>query len=101
MTPRVAEGEGRTVGPSGSSGPDPRHQEHRMSQPNPFTSTFSVTGMTSGGCVTSVTEGVCAIPGVVDVGLVLETGALTIDSSEPMDAATVRAAVEGAGYALA
>lgn len=65
------------------------------------TSTYTVTGMTCGHCVASVTEEVQEIAGVKDVQVVLETGALTVTSAQPLDDATVRAAVEEAGYALA
>jgi copper chaperone len=64
------------------------------------TSTYTVTGMTCGHCVASVTEEVQEIPGVQDVEVVLETGALTITSAALVDAATVKAAVEEAGYQL-
>ena len=63
--------------------------------------TFTVTGMTCGHCVSSVTEEVQEIPGVSDVKVVLETGALTVTSDQPVDAAAVQAAVEEAGYQLA
>jgi copper chaperone CopZ len=65
------------------------------------TNTFTVTGMTCGHCVSSVTEEVQEIPGVENVDVVLETGALTITSTEPIDETAVRAAVEEAGYQLA
>ena len=61
------------------------------------TSTYTVTGMTCGHCVASVTEEVQEVPGVGSVDVVLETGAVTITSAEP----AVRAAVEAAGYQLA
>lgn len=64
------------------------------------TSTYTVTGMTCGHCVSSVTEEVQEIPGVENVDVVLETGAVTITSAEPIDEAAVRAAVEEAGYQL-
>ena len=64
------------------------------------TSTYTVTGMTCGHCVSSVTEEVQEIPGVENVDVVLETGAVTITSAEPIDGAAVRAAVEEAGYQL-
>ena len=64
-------------------------------------STYTVTGMTCGHCVSSVTEEVQEIPGVENVDVVLETGAVTITSAEPIDEAAVRAAVEEAGYQLA
>lgn len=62
--------------------------------------TYTVTGMTCGHCVSSVTEEVQEVPGVEAVDVVLETGALTVTSAEPVDAAAVRAAVEEAGYQL-
>jgi copper chaperone len=65
------------------------------------TSSYTVTGMTCGHCVASVTEEVQEIPGVEDVDVVLETGALTVTSAAPLDAAAVKAAVEEAGYQLA
>ncbi|GAW49743.1 MULTISPECIES: heavy-metal-associated domain-containing protein [unclassified Nocardioides] len=65
------------------------------------TSTYTATGMTSGHCVSSVTEEVQEIPGVESVDVVLETGAVSITSAEPIDAAAVRSAVEEAGYQVA
>jgi copper chaperone len=63
--------------------------------------TYTVTGMTCGHCVTSVTEEITAIHGVTDVAVDLPTGAVTVTSNEPVDEARVRAAVEEAGYQLA
>jgi len=63
--------------------------------------TYTVTGMTCGHCVASVTEEVEEIPGVEKVDVVLETGSLTVTSAEPVDDAAVKAAVEDAGYQLA
>jgi copper chaperone len=65
------------------------------------TRTFTVTGMTCGHCVASVTEEVQEVDGVESVDVALETGALTVTSSQPVDAAAVQAAVEEAGYQLA
>ena len=65
------------------------------------TRTYTVTGMTCGHCVASVTEEVREIPGVQAVDVVLETGALTLTSGEDIDDDAVRAAVEEAGYQLA
>ena len=65
------------------------------------TQTYTVTGMTCGHCVSSVTEEVQEISGVEKVDVVLETGSLTITSDEPVDDAVVRTAVEEAGYQLA
>ena len=62
---------------------------------------YTVTGMTCGHCVSSVTEEVSELPGVTDVQVELETGRLTVTAAEPLGADAVRAAVEEAGYALA
>lgn len=64
-------------------------------------SSYTVTGMTCEHCVASVTEEVQEIPGVEQVEVVLETGALTIASTEPVADGEVKAAVETAGYQLA
>jgi copper chaperone len=65
------------------------------------TQTYTVTGMTCGHCVASVTEEVGELDGVESVDVVLDTGAVTVTSSQPVDDAAVRAAVEEAGYQLA
>jgi copper chaperone len=65
------------------------------------TQSYTVTGMTCGHCVMSVTEEVQEIPGVKNVDVVLETGSLTVTSSGPVDDAAVKTAVEDAGYQLA
>jgi copper chaperone CopZ len=64
-------------------------------------STYTVTGMTCGHCVASVTEEISEIDGVTDVAVDLPTGAVTVTSTKPLDGADVRAAVEEAGYQLA
>ena len=64
------------------------------------TRTYSVTGMTCAHCVSSVTEEVNELPGVETVDVALDTGTLTITSSQPLDDDAVRAAVEEAGYQL-
>lgn len=65
------------------------------------TSTYTVTGMTCGHCVASVTEEISELEGVENVDVTLESGQVTVTSSQPLDPASVRAAVEEAGYALA
>ena len=68
------------------------------------TTTYPVTGMTCGHCVTSVTEEVSALPGVpgVDIDLVPGgTSQVTVTSQEPLDRTAVAAAVDEAGYQLA
>ena len=64
------------------------------------TQSFTVTGMTCGHCVASVTEEVSEVPGVDHVDVVLESGALTVTSAAPVDVVAVRAAVVEAGYHL-
>jgi len=63
--------------------------------------TYTVTGMTCEHCVASVSEEVQEISGVEEVQVVLETGSLTITSSECIADADVQTAVESAGYQLA
>ncbi len=63
--------------------------------------TYTVTGMTCGHCVSSVTEEVQEVPGVEDVDVVLETRALTVTSSQSLDDDAIKTAVEEAGYQLA
>lgn len=63
-------------------------------------STFVVKGMTCGHCVNHVTEEVSKIPGVTSVDVTLETGAVTIESNNEIDASAVEAAVVEAGYEL-
>lgn len=62
------------------------------------TATYTVTGMTCGHCVASVTEEVSEVAGVTDVQVDLPTGAVTVTSEQPVDDAAVRAAVAEAGY---
>ncbi|WP_029430046.1 heavy-metal-associated domain-containing protein [Blastococcus sp. URHD0036] len=65
------------------------------------TSTYTVTGMTCGHCVSAVSEEVGALPGVTEVHVDLPTGAVTVTSETRLDDAAVAAAVEEAGYELA
>ena len=65
------------------------------------TQTFTVTGMTCGHCVASVTEEISEIPGVESVDVVLDSGAVTVTSSQPLEQQAVKVAVEAAGYQLA
>ena len=47
------------------------------------TTTWSVTGMTCGHCVASVTEEIGELDGVQDVAVVLDTGTVTVTSTQP------------------
>ena len=59
---------------------------------------FQVTGMTCGHCEMSVREEVGEVPGVTGVEVSHETGLLTVSSTQGVDDAAVRAAVDEAGY---
>ncbi|MEU0521005.1 cation transporter [Streptosporangium sp. NPDC006007] len=62
-------------------------------------STYTVTGMTCGHCVSSVTEEVGAVPGVTGVEVDLESGRVTV-SADLSDDAAIRAAIKEAGYTV-
>ena len=64
------------------------------------TATYTVKGMTCGHCVSAVSTEVGALPGVTGVEVDLSTGAVTVTSEHPLDAGSVRAAVDEAGYEL-
>lgn len=64
------------------------------------TKTYTVTGMTCGHCVNSVSSEVARIPGVNDVQVDLTSGTVTVTSDQPVEDAAVRAAVDEAGYQL-
>ena len=64
------------------------------------TTTYTVTGMTCGHCVSAVSEELGRLGGVSDVRVDLPTGAVTVTSAHPLDAEAVRAAVDEAGYAV-
>ena len=65
------------------------------------TTTYTVTGMTCSHCAASVSEEIREIPGVTDVDVTVDTGAVQVTSDQPLDESAVQAAVEEAGYALA
>ena len=67
---------------------------------NLTTAVYTVSGMTCGHCVKSVTEEVGALDGVQNVNVVLETGRVTVTSAAPLTVAAVEAAVDEAGYSL-
>ncbi|SDN71076.1 heavy-metal-associated domain-containing protein [Lentzea jiangxiensis] len=65
------------------------------------TATYTVTGMTCGHCVSSVTEELGEVAGVTGVDVVLETGAVTVTSDRELARDEVVAAVTEAGYQVA
>lgn len=75
-----------------------REGKHQMTD-----TTFVVTGMTCGHCVSAVTEEVSALPGVESVDVDLVAGGestVTVRSAAGVDVDAVRAAVAEAGYVL-
>ncbi|MCS7483080.1 heavy-metal-associated domain-containing protein [Umezawaea endophytica] len=64
------------------------------------TATFTVSGMTCGHCVSSVTEELTELDGVTDVAVVLDSGAVTVTSDRELGQDEVKAAVTEAGYQL-
>jgi copper chaperone CopZ len=65
------------------------------------TATYAIKGMTCGHCVNAVTAELTALPGVRDVAVDLAAGTATVRSEAALDAESVRAAVDEAGYELA
>jgi len=64
------------------------------------TTTYSVTGMTCGHCVSAVSTEIGTLAGVRGVAVDLPTGAVTVTSTAPLGEADVAAAVDEAGYTL-
>ena len=64
------------------------------------TSTYTVTGMTCGHCVASVTDEVSRVDRVTNVDVDLASGQVTVTSDGPIDDAAIAAAVDEAGYAV-
>lgn len=62
------------------------------------TKTYTVSGMTCGHCVSSVSSEIGKLAGVRDIKVDLATGAVTVDSEQPLDDTAVAAAVDEAGY---
>ena len=67
------------------------------------TSTFHVSGMTCGHCVSAVSEEIGRLPAVRDVAVDLVAGGTStvhVVSDAPLDETAVREAVDEAGYEL-
>lgn len=65
------------------------------------TATYRVEGMTCDHCVRAVTGELLLLPGVQQVDVDLESGAVTVTSNAPLAQADVAEAVDEAGYTLA
>jgi copper ion binding protein len=62
--------------------------------------TYNVTGMSCEHCVAAVRDELGELPGVSDVEVDLDSGAVRVSGSN-IDGEAVRVAVEAAGYSLA
>ncbi len=63
--------------------------------------TITVVGMSCEHCVDAIRAEIGRIDGVRDVDVDLGSGAVTVTSDNPVEDATLRDAVEEAGYELA
>lgn len=63
--------------------------------------TYTVEGMSCQHCIDAVTAEIGKIVGVDQVDVDLPTGAVTVTSRVPLDAAEVRDAIDEAGFDLA
>jgi copper chaperone len=70
------------------------------STPTAHTANYTVAGMTCGHCVAAVTEEVSKLEGVTAVDVDLATGAVTVQSTQPLDSQAVADAVDEAGYSV-
>ncbi|RKN50391.1 heavy-metal-associated domain-containing protein [Micromonospora endolithica] len=70
------------------------------SAPDGIRTTYTVSGMTCGGCAKSVSGYISALAGVTGVEVNVTDGAVTVTSDAALETAEVRSAVEQAGYQL-
>ncbi|PWR09749.1 copper-transporting ATPase [Micromonospora acroterricola] len=71
-----------------------------MTDQQPVTRAYAISGMTCEHCVRAVTDELSALPGVHQVQVDLATATATVTSAAPLPEESVRAAVDEAGYAL-
>ncbi|CAM3308249.1 heavy-metal-associated domain-containing protein [Stackebrandtia soli] len=62
---------------------------------------YTVEGMTCGGCANTVDQHVTGVPGVLSVAVDVATGQVTVTTDGPADDAAISAAVTEAGYRVA
>lgn len=65
-----------------------------------ITTTYTVSGMTCGHCVSSVTEEITELSGVTNVAVRLDSDTVTVTSTRELDHDDVAKAVAEAGYQL-
>ncbi|WOQ16874.1 heavy-metal-associated domain-containing protein [Raineyella sp. W15-4] len=65
------------------------------------TTAYTVSGMSCGHCVNSVTEEVSAVDGVTAVDVTLESGRMVVTSDTAVAFEAIAAAVDEAGYTVA
>lgn len=63
--------------------------------------TYTVTGMSCGGCESTVVDAVSAIDGVTDVGADNEQDRVTVEATADVADDTIVDAIEDAGYEVA
>ncbi len=61
---------------------------------------YVVAGMSCEHCVTSVTNELTRMDGIMSVGVDLVSGRVAVTSARPLDESDVRAAIDEAGYEL-
>ena len=64
------------------------------------TTTFTVGGMTCGGCVKRVRSALSDVEGVTGVDVTFKGGLVTVTSDRVLDDSTITAVITDAGYEL-
>ena len=72
-----------------------------MQPASPYVQSFTVEGMTCASCVARVEKALAAVPGVTSASINLATDTARVASSQNVALATLQAAVDKAGYAVA
>ena len=72
-----------------------------MSPAAPYLQSFTVEGMTCASCAARVEKALVAVPGVTSASINLATDTARVASSQNVPLATLQAAVDKAGYAVA
>ncbi|MFT4186966.1 MAG: heavy metal-associated domain-containing protein [Aeromicrobium sp.] len=64
------------------------------------TQSYTVSGMTCGGCAAKVSKAVEQLPGVTDVKVDVNSSGLTLTAEQSVEESVVRQTVEDLGYQL-